>query len=229
MRSAAAVAKKSSYREDHEPVYSKGLDLKTWLPGALQWYRKNTTPKQQKAWLVEWVEKWNQDNRLPFSDAVPFTQAETARVRHADLDACVGIGSLAKLLLENVPFDKATVNKLVAQVKAIPAPKIKKAPKKPDSESTIDKELCDIIFKIEVNIDSLAKKPNKVGTESWRAKINRHQHEAIVSRFQPLYDELVLVAEEADDELLEAYGNIRPVCIDALLHYLESVFEIEAK
>lgn len=205
-----------------EPFF-RGTKFTGTVSEALQWYRKHSTPSEQKEWLIAFLVEHNQSTRLPFTDDKPFPEAVMERVRNCDPKDAIGMGSVARLIHRGVSLDKKTVDRFHAQVVALKA-KVKQE-RQPKVVFVTSAALGKIYQQIDSAIDDLSQspRPKPPGKETWRETLQPEQLALISDRYKRTYDEILAAAEEEDPELVEAYGNLSVRQMDALVSYLESL------
>lgn len=205
-----------------EPFF-RGAKFTGTVSEALQWYRKHSTPGEQKEWLIAFLVEHNQSTRLPFTDDKPFPEAVMERVRNCDSKDAIGMGSVARLLHRGVTLDKKTVDRFHSQILAL------KAKVKPERQPKViivtSAAMSKIYQQIDTAIDDMSRspRPKPPAKEPWRETLQPDQMALISARYKRTYDEILAAAEESDKELVEAYGNLSVRQMDALVSYLESL------
>jgi len=211
-----------------EPFVKRGEFVGT-IPEALAWYRKNTTATQQKAMLIAYLEDHNKNTRLPFTDDKPYPQAIVESARACDEQGCVGMGSVARLLMLGAKLDKVTVERFQQHLKTL---KVKVKPqRKPRYEPTdglmlVCQQIDGVVDEI---IESKRPKLPAEAKEKWRLTVTPAQREEIAKRYLHTYEEVYAAASEEDDELKEGYCNLNFRQMDALVNYLRSIVEYKKK
>lgn len=203
-----------------EPFFKRGSFTGN-VSEALSWYRKNSTPAQQKQWVIEFLEYHNRITRLPFTDEKPFPADVVERARACDEKGCVGVGSVARLLTKGVELDKSTVARLYDHIRSL-KPKPKKAPRPMNDDG-----LVKIRHHIDDVIDDILTHKNPklppASREKWREVLSPDQRSRLAKVYQHTYDEVYAAASEEDEELMEAYSNLSVRQMDALVNYLSSI------
>lgn len=206
-----------------EPFF-RGKDFIGNVSEAIAWYRKFSTPSQQKNWLIEFVQHWNRQTRLPFTNDKPFSQEVIDIVNGADEHGCIGLGSIARLLTKGVDVDAKTRARLMDQIRSIKQkePRIRKQSKV---------EINQIRQQIDETLDSicLMVKPKLPlpSREKWRQNLTQDQQVKLSCCYSRLFEEVESAASEEDVVMMEAYSNLNIHQMDALVNYLRSVVEIQ--
>lgn len=143
------------------------------------------------------------------------------RARACDEGGCIGIGSVARLLMKGVKLDATIIDRFNANIRTLKA-KPPRAPRRM-TIAGLDK----IRQQIDETVDMICvvKRPKlpQVSKERWRDTLTTAQKDALIGKYTHLYEEVFAAAAEEDDELMEAYGNLNVLQLDAMVSYLESV------
>lgn len=209
-----------------EPFF-RGTKFTGTVSEALQWYRKNSTPGEQKQWVVDFLIAHNEDTRLPFTDDKPFPADVVDRAKAADPKACIGMGSVARLLTRGAPLPKPTIDRFHDQIRALQA----KVKPPPAVKMVTPAALIKIYQHIDMTIDDISRvaRPKLPVAEKWRETLPPDQRTQIAARYQKIYEEVLAAASEQDTELMEAYGHLNPRQMETLVDYLESLVVLKKK